>query len=157
MRGLDGLNEPHLILGKIHAQAYDMSAFKCAADAVLVAEGVELLFHALAAGVGRPGGDRASCSRRSRAGVAVRGRTFVDCSGDGDLAHWAGVPRKRATTHGHLLYPTLMFRVGNVDAVRAGEAWRSIPELMDAAEPQEFASRAAVPSCARRSTPPSGA
>ena len=27
MRALDGLNEPHLILGKIHAQAYDISAF----------------------------------------------------------------------------------------------------------------------------------
>src|SRR5476651_568060 len=32
MRALDGLNEPHLIFGRIHAQAYDMSAFKCAAD-----------------------------------------------------------------------------------------------------------------------------
>ena len=27
MRALDGLNEPHLILGKIHAQAYDIPAF----------------------------------------------------------------------------------------------------------------------------------
>jgi hypothetical protein len=27
-----------------------------------------------------------------------------------------------------------MFRVGNVDDARAGEAWRTIPELMDAAE-----------------------
>ena len=35
MRALDGLNEPHLILGKIHAQAYDISAFKCAADGLL--------------------------------------------------------------------------------------------------------------------------
>ena len=25
MRALDGLNDPHLILGKIHAQAYDLS------------------------------------------------------------------------------------------------------------------------------------
>src|SRR4051794_41714660 len=32
MRALDGLNEPHLVFGKTHAQAYDMSAFKCAAD-----------------------------------------------------------------------------------------------------------------------------
>ena len=53
MRALDGLNEPHLIFGKIHAQAYDMSAFKCAADALLLDAGVELLFHALAAGVAR--------------------------------------------------------------------------------------------------------
>jgi len=47
MRALDGLNEPHLVLGKIHAQAYDVSALKCAADAMLVDAGVNLLFHTL--------------------------------------------------------------------------------------------------------------
>src|SRR6185436_17598590 len=62
---------------------------------------------------------------------AIRGRAFVDCSGDGDLAHWSGAPLEMSD---HLLYPTLMFRVGEVDNARAGEAWRSIPELMDAAE-----------------------
>jgi hypothetical protein len=36
--------------------------------------------------------------------------------------------------HGKLLYPTLMFRVGGVDNARAGEAWRSIPALMEEAE-----------------------
>src|SRR5450755_3448041 len=36
---LGGLNEPHLIFGKIKAQAYDTSAFKCAADAMLLAAG----------------------------------------------------------------------------------------------------------------------
>src|SRR5450631_4400594 len=51
MRALDGLNEPHLIFGKIHAQAYDMSAFKCAADQTLVASGVAILFHALGSGM----------------------------------------------------------------------------------------------------------
>ena len=38
MRGLGGLNEPHLIFGKIFAQAYDTAAFKCAADALLLAQ-----------------------------------------------------------------------------------------------------------------------
>src|SRR5512144_2358784 len=49
MRALDGLSEPHLIFGRIHAQAYDMSAFKCAADALLGARGAQVLFHALGA------------------------------------------------------------------------------------------------------------
>jgi hypothetical protein len=57
MRALGGLNEPHLIFGRIHAQAYDTAAFKCAADALLVEAGVELLFHAFAVGVAR-GDDR---------------------------------------------------------------------------------------------------
>jgi len=136
MRALDGLNEPHLIFGKIHAQAYDMSAFKCAADALLVDAGVDLLFHALAAGVARADDGRIeTLFVETKSGrFAIRGRVFIDCSGDGEIAHRAGVPMEKGDEHGNLLYPTLMFRVGNVDAERAADAWRTIPQLMDAAE-----------------------
>jgi hypothetical protein len=41
---------------------------------------------------------------------------------------------EKGDADGALLYPTLMFRVGNVDAARAGDAWRTIPGRMDAAE-----------------------
>ena len=137
MRALDGLNDPHLIFGRIHAQAYDTAAFKCAADALLLDAGAELLFHAFAVGVVKsaPDGPIAALLLETKSGrVAVRARSFIDCSGDGDLAHFAGVPMARGDAAGALLYPTLMFRVGNVDAARAGEAWRSIPERMDEAE-----------------------
>ena len=59
---------------------------------------------------------------------------FIDCSGDGDLTHWSGLAMEKGDDHGQLLYPTLMFRVGNIDAERAGEAWKTIAGLMDAAE-----------------------
>ncbi len=136
MRALDGLNEPHLIFGRIHAQAYDMSAFKCAADALLVSAGVHILFHALGAGARLDGDGRVDCVLvETKSGrMAIRARAFVDCSGDADLAHWAGVALEKGDDAGHLLYPTLMFRVGNVDAQAAGEAWSSIPRLMDEAE-----------------------
>ena len=136
MRALGGLNDPHLVLGRIHAQAYDMSAFKCAADALLVDAGAGLLFHALAAGVTRTAGGRLdTVLLETKSGrLAVRARQFIDCSGDADLAHWAGVPTGKGDEAGHLLYPTLMFRVGNVDPTRAGEAWRTIPERMAQAE-----------------------
>ena len=133
MRELDGLSEPHLVFGKIHAQAYDTAAFKCAADALLLDARVELLFHALAVGVAQADDGRIEAllvETKSGRG-ALRATTFIDCSGDGDLAHFAGVPMQAG---GPLLFPTLMFRVGNVDAARAGEAWRTIPALMDAAE-----------------------
>jgi hypothetical protein len=32
-----------------------------------------------------------------------------------------------------MLYPTLMFKVGKVDPARAGEAWRTIPQVMEEA------------------------
>ena len=134
MRALDGLNEPHLVFGKILAQAYDTAAFKCAADAMLVDAGAELLFHAVAVGVVRSDSGRidALLVETKSGRFAVRATNFIDCSGDGDLAHFAGVPDAGAA--GSLLFPTLMFRVGHVDDARAGEAWKTIPALMDAAE-----------------------
>ena len=137
MRALGGLNEPHLIFGKICAQAYDTAAFKCAADALVLAAGAELLFHAVAVAVTKhPSGAIDALVVETKSGrAAIRAKTFIDCSGDGDLAHLAGVPMERggSTGQGGMLYPTLMFRVGNVDAVRAGEAWRTIPQRMDEA------------------------
>jgi hypothetical protein len=136
MRALGGLNEPHLVFGKICAQAYDTAAFKCAADATLIAAGAELLFHAFAVGAARHDDGRiAALLLETKSGrVAVRADVFVDCSGDGDLAHAAGLPMERGGPAGGMLYPTLMFRVGNVDAERAGDAWRTIPARMDEAE-----------------------
>ena len=142
MRAMDGLNEPHLILGKIHAQAYDISAFKCAADGLMQHYGVELLFHALATGAARGADGRLdTLFLETKSGRrAVRARVFIDCSGDADLAHWAGLPYEKGDEAGHMMYPTLMFKVGNVDGARAQEAWKTIPRLMDEAQASgEFA------------------
>jgi hypothetical protein len=66
--------------------------------------------------------------------AAVVGRVFIDCSGDGDLAAWAGAPFELGDGHGGMLYPTMMFRLNGVDPAAAGEAWTTIPTLMDEAE-----------------------
>lgn len=149
MRDLDGLSEPHMIFGKILAQAYDISAFKCAADGALESTGVQVLFHALATAVIKtPDGRLDSVILETKSGrLAVRARCFIDCSGDADIAHWADVPTEKGDDQGHLLYPTLMVRVGNVDAERAGDAWTRIPALMDQAEANgefKFARRGAI-------------
>ena len=132
---LGGLNAPHPVLGKIWAQAYDTAAFKCAADDLLLSKGVALLFHAVAAGVAM------DSERRIRALLietksgrrAVLGQVFIDCSGDGDLAAFAGARFEKGDAGGDMLYPTMMFRLNGVDAAAAGEAWRTIPDLMTAA------------------------
>lgn len=135
MRALDGLNDPHLVLGRILAQAYDMPAYKCAADDLLASAGARVLFHAVGAAAVANDGTVDCLVVETRSGrQAIRGRAFIDCSGDGDLALWAGAPLEKGDERGSLLYPTLMFRVGDVDAARAGEAWRAIPGLMEAAE-----------------------
>ena len=133
MQALDGLNAPHLVFGKILAQAYDNAAFKCAADAMLLGAGAEALFHALAVGVVRSeqGALDALVVETKSGRRAIRAATFIDCSGDGDLAHLAGASMEHG---GPMLFPTLMFRVGGIDDARAGEAWRTIPARMDEAE-----------------------
>jgi hypothetical protein len=210
---LDGLNAPHLTIADgIAAQAFDISAYKIAADELVTGSGARILFHAMAVGVvmkngSGPGAHRAGSSGPVapradtdmapgatgpiqagtdmawgatgpiRAGAegalgaggsgvahemseadeaaassgaaaieaviiesksgrqAVRGRFFVDASGDGDLAAWAGVPWEKAPPVDGMMYPSLMFRINGVDVGRAGPApWRTVEQLMDEAE-----------------------
>jgi FAD-dependent oxidoreductase family protein len=129
---LGGLNEPHLVLGKTHAQAYDTAAYKIAADDLLLSRGVDILFHALAVGVVMEddGRIRALAVETKSGRMAMLGQTFIDCSGDGDLAAFAGARFEK----GDMLYPSMMFRVNNVDPHAAGEAWKTVPALMQEAE-----------------------
>jgi hypothetical protein len=137
---LDGLNTPHLTINDgILAQAFDISSYKLAADELVVDSGARLLFHATAVGVVMADSgteDRATIDAvliETKSGrAAVRGRVFVDASGDADVAAWAGVPFEKAP---HLLYPSLMFRINAVDVAAAGEApWRTVERLMNEAE-----------------------
>ena len=133
---LGGLNAPHLILGKILAQAYDTAAYKIAADDLLAAHKVDILFHALGAGVVMHDERRVNALMvETKAGrQAVRADIFIDCSGDGDLAAWAGARYEVGDNAGSMLYPSMMFRLNGIDPEQAGDAWRTIPALMEAAE-----------------------
>src|ERR1700692_1866211 len=72
---LGGLNAPHEIFGRTFAQAYDTAAFKCAADALLIGRGVELMLHALACAVVKEGDAIAALVVETRSGrVAGRSR-----------------------------------------------------------------------------------
>src|SRR5436309_5257167 len=133
---LGGLNAPHLILGKILAQAYDTAAYKIAADDLLAAHKVDILFHALGAGAVMHHERRIKALIvETKAGrQAVMADIFIDCSGDGDLAAWAGAPFEVGDNKGGMLYPSMMFRLNGIDPEKAGDAWRTIPALMEKAE-----------------------
>jgi hypothetical protein len=137
LRAMDGLNDPHLsVQSRIQAQAYDISAYKIAADELLGVAGVEILFHAHGVGCAMASNDRidAVFVETKSGRVAIRGQVFIDASGDGDLAAWSGVPFETGDGAGNMLYPTTMFRINGVDHVKAGDAWKLIPELMEQAE-----------------------
>jgi len=134
---LDGLREPHFSLsGRVMAQAYDIAAFKSAADELLESAGVRLLFHALAVGaVMRNEQEIEALLVETKSGRgAIEGRMFLDCSGDADLAAWAGTPYEMRSEAGQMAYPSLTCRLSGVDAERAGAAWDSANQLMAEAE-----------------------
>jgi len=133
---LGGLNAPHNLFGKTVAQAYDTAAYKMAADDLLLSSGVRVLFHALAAGVVMASPRRvAALLLETKSGrQAVLGRAFIDASGDGDLAAWAGAAFDKGDGQGNMLYPSTMFRINGIDPQRAGKAWEVIPRLMLEAE-----------------------
>ena len=136
---LGGLNQPQDgMQGRIRVRSYDVSAYKCAADQFLVAAGVSLLFHAWAAAVLMDGTEIKALVVETKSGrQAIRARRFIDCSGDADVAHFAGVPFELGDGEGSALFPTTMFRVGHVDAPRALAAvgeFSAINTFMDAAE-----------------------
>src|SRR6202140_2784205 len=110
---LRGVQAPHLILGKILAQAYDTAAYKIAADDLLLSHKVDILFHALGAGVVMHEDNRVDALLvETKAGRrAVRAEIFIDCSGDGDLAAWAGARFEVGDVDGSMLYPSMMFRL----------------------------------------------
>jgi hypothetical protein len=131
LQGLGGLAKPHMLFGgRIQAQAYDISAYKIAADELLVSAEVKLLFHAFAAGFA----DAHLFVETKSGRGAIAGQMFIDCSGDGDLAAWAGAPFEVGDGKGNMLYPSTMYRIGGVDAEKAGNAWETLPKLMEEAE-----------------------
>jgi ribulose 1,5-bisphosphate synthetase/thiazole synthase len=117
-----GLKDPHTGFGKIAAQAYDNPAYKCAADDLLAAHGVKVLFHALAAGAVVEDARVSALLVETKSGRrAYRAQVFIDCSGDADLAQWAGAVTRVGDADGATAFPTMMFRVGNVSAEEAHE------------------------------------
>ncbi len=136
---LGGLNAPQDGLqGRIRVRSYDVAAYKCAADGWLLDAGVQLLLHAYAVAVvqGPARGIDAVIVETKSGRLALRARQVIDCSGDADIAHLAGVPFELGDGAGDALYPSTMFRIGHVDAARAQAAigeFKAIDALMDAA------------------------
>lgn len=139
---LGGLNKPQDgMQGRIRVRSYDTSAYKIAADQLLLDAGVNLLFHAWAAAVIRDGDRIAALVVETKSGrQAIRANAFIDASGDADVAAFAGVPFEVGDGHGSGLFPTTMFRVGQVDAPPALEAvgeFKAINDLMARVQQQK--------------------
>lgn len=88
--------------------------FKVLTDRLLTGEGdhLKVLYHTVAAGVTVAGGRITEVTLANKAGlVKVKPEVVVDCTGDADLAAWAGAPVEKSA---ELQPMTLHFRIGNV-------------------------------------------
>ncbi len=151
IEALGGLNAPQEGLqGRIRVRSYDVAAYKCAADGLLQHAGVQILLHALAVGVLQDDTQRITAVLvETKSGrQAICAQQVIDCSGDADIAHFAGVPYVLGDGQGDALYPSTMFRIGQVDAERAQAAigeFKAIDRLMElAAARYDFPRRGAI-------------
>ena len=87
---------------------------------MVLESGAELLFHAYLYEVKKESGKIRSILVATKCGpVELEANTFVDASGDAQLAYLAGCPTVLGREPDHLCQPmTLCFRVGNVDRER---------------------------------------
>jgi hypothetical protein len=110
-----GVCEANATHVKVHNPTiHNVEAFKVLADKLLTAEkeNLRVLYHSSACGVEMDGQRIAAVLVANKAGITrVRAKQVIDCTGDADVAAWAGAP----TDKGAELQPlTLHFRIGNV-------------------------------------------
>jgi hypothetical protein len=90
-----------------------------AAEDLCLEAGVRLLYHHHLADVTRRGGALEALVLFSKSGfTAARGRVYVDCTGDADLAARAGVPFEVGGPTGNCQPMTLCFKLSGVDRSR---------------------------------------
>ena len=134
LEALDGLNPPHLSVdNRIMAQAFDISAYKMAADDLVLAGGAELLFHASVQGVvwASPGTSTPSSSNRSPEPASCAGGS-------------SSMPPATGTSRSGRARPMSDRRICCIrrscsastawTSSEAGDAWKTIRRLMENAE-----------------------
>ena len=106
-------------------------AAKRLADSLVAAEaGIDLLLHALVSDVVVADGDiRALVLATKQGPKAVEGRVFVDCTGDADVATFAGVPTELGPP-GQRQFGSMQFVMQHVDATAALGAMARFPDLV---------------------------
>jgi len=109
---------PPVRYGKTYTRVHDPLVWREAADHLLRAAGVQVLFHSTVTDVLLDGDRVAGLIAYTKQGkLAVRARITIDASGDADLLAMAGFPTF-VGDEGKVQNPTMIFRLGGVDTAR---------------------------------------
>lgn len=100
--------------------AFDSEVFKIAADNLCLNNGVSVLFHALVVSAETRNGEIARIEIATKDGLkTLTAKVYVDATGDGDLAYFAGAKVEKGRSEDGLTQPmTLNFQMANVDPDR---------------------------------------
>lgn len=96
----------------------NVEEFKLLSDELILKhrDNLSVLYHSMAADVEVKDGRVAAVIIANKDGLTrVEARQVIDCTGDGDIAHWAGCPTVKSTP---LMPLTMHFRIGNVVPVK---------------------------------------
>ncbi|MBN1445095.1 MAG: FAD-dependent oxidoreductase [Candidatus Omnitrophica bacterium] len=96
---------------------FDPELLKHVIDGMLLEAGVKILLHSLAVGIAKQGDRIDSVILENKSGrMAVRGKVFIDATGDGDLGYWAGCAyTKGRPADGRMQSMGTKFRIGGVE------------------------------------------
>lgn len=113
--------------GETRLVVHEPHTWKEIADDLLSESGVNVLFHTLATDVVMDGEQLRGVIIENKGGRQfITARRFIDATGDGDLCAKAGVPWTFGR-NGKVQYPTMVFRMTNVD-IRRGIG-HPVPQL----------------------------
>lgn len=114
---------PHLSTNKMEWIPIDPELLKRIYDDLVSEAGADVLFQTFMTGVEAKDGVVSEIILSNKAGLtAYRAKVFVDCSGDADLAAWAGAEYLLGDESGEVQPVTHCFRLSNIDdyAYRTG-------------------------------------
>jgi ribulose 1,5-bisphosphate synthetase/thiazole synthase len=98
---------------------------------MLTEAGVDVVFYTFVAGVVMDEDDhtiRGVITESKSGRSAVMARVVIDCTGDADVAHRAGVVTEKGNEHGGMQPPTLMFCLSDVDTDKLRMAIANAPK-----------------------------
>ncbi|MBQ9112805.1 MAG: FAD-dependent oxidoreductase [Clostridia bacterium] len=107
-----------------HSRHYKEEFMKIALDRMVRRYGIKVLFHAKLTDVDITDGKVMSVKVATVSGnISVKGKVFIDATGNADLCAFAGLPYQLGREQDSLCQPmTLCFRLGNVDWSRYNRA-----------------------------------
>jgi hypothetical protein len=109
---------------------FDAEAMKHELELLVLENSGEILYHTMLAAAGATGPRLEAITVCNKGGLSrLEGRVFVDATGDGDLAAWAGVECRKGRDSDGLDQPmTMNLRVRNVDIERVKQYIKAHPE-----------------------------